>query len=235
MDKPASAGSQATSKDGAGGTASPYGTRSRNRNGGARPNYAEDKDIDMDLFDNYSERRDDDSRKTITRQASFSNNAAQTTPRSGNGTSRKPLPDDTKHQSISQPSAATTNSSTPKDHHGQSQAMPSAASGTAVNGSTNKSKKRKADAAAASGSQTPSAPSGANQTSVHRRQAGNGGGNANGNNGSLGAREGGYAETNLLTFENCGARLKNGKMVADDGTVLEVNGKVPPGAGMRVR
>src|SRR4051812_47392136 len=39
--------SSAASKDGAGGTASPYGTRSRNRNGGARPNYAEDKDIDM--------------------------------------------------------------------------------------------------------------------------------------------------------------------------------------------
>lgn len=35
----------------------------------------------------------------------------------------------------------------------------------------------------------------------------------------------GYGETNLLTFENTKAMPKDGKMVADDGTVLEVNGK----------
>lgn len=32
--------------------------------------------------------------------------------------------------------------------------------------------------------------------------------------------------SNMMTFENCGARLKNGKLKADDGTVLEVNGKI---------
>jgi hypothetical protein len=35
----------------------------------------------------------------------------------------------------------------------------------------------------------------------------------------------GYSETNMLTFENCKGRPKDGKMIADDGTVLEVNGE----------
>lgn len=44
----------------------------------------------------------------------------------------------------------------------------------------------------------------------------------------------GYSETNMLTFENCAGKPKNGKMIADDGTVLEVNDHVylvcePPG------
>ncbi|KAB8299281.1 hypothetical protein EYC80_001361 [Monilinia laxa] len=41
-------------------------------------------------------------------------------------------------------------------------------------------------------------------------------------------------ESNMLTFDNCGARLKDGKLVADDGTILSVNDHVylvcePPG------
>lgn len=32
----------------------------------------------------------------------------------------------------------------------------------------------------------------------------------------------------MLTFDNCGARLKNKKLVADDGVVLEVNGEKRP-------
>ncbi|KAK1754948.1 hypothetical protein QBC47DRAFT_204962 [Echria macrotheca] len=221
--------SSAASKEGAGGTASPYGTRSRNR--GARPNYAEDKDIDMDLFDNYPDRRDDDGRKTVTRQASFSNNATQVAPRSVNGTSRKPLPpDDGKPQNAtSQHGSATTTSTTKdKEHHNHSQATPSGTPGATANGPTTKSKKRKADAAAGGGRETPSASAGANHSTVQRRQA-------NGNHSSSLARGGGgYGETNLLTFESCGARLQNGKMVADDGTVLEVNDHVylvcePPG------
>jgi hypothetical protein len=39
----------------------------------------------------------------------------------------------------------------------------------------------------------------------------------------------GYSETNMLTFENCNALPnKDGKMIADDGTVLGVNGKFFP-------
>jgi hypothetical protein len=238
MEKPASASSHGASKDGAAGTASPYGTRSRNRNGASRPNYAEDKDIDMDLFDSYPDRRDDDSRKTLTRQASLSNAAAAAaasaaqaaTPRSANAASRKPLPssDDAKqHHTTPQHSAAKEN-----HHNGNHRASPTASStanGVAANGTT-KSKKRKADpASTASGSQTPSAHQ-AGSTGVNKRHkadshGGNGIGTTNGNSANRSARDGGYGETNMLTFESCGARLKDGKMVADDGTVLEVNGE----------
>lgn len=35
----------------------------------------------------------------------------------------------------------------------------------------------------------------------------------------------GFSETNMMTFEKCGARLKNNTLTADDGTVLAANGK----------
>ncbi|KLU82064.1 hypothetical protein MAPG_01143 [Magnaporthiopsis poae ATCC 64411] len=64
MAKSNSSGSNPPStKDAAGSTASPYGTRSRNRNGSSRPNYAEDKDIDMEIFELYPGRADDDAKK----------------------------------------------------------------------------------------------------------------------------------------------------------------------------
>jgi hypothetical protein len=39
------------------------------------------------------------------------------------------------------------------------------------------------------------------------------------------ASAGGVRESNMLTFENCQGYLKNGKLKADDGTVLAVNGR----------
>ena len=40
-------------------------------------------------------------------------------------------------------------------------------------------------------------------------------------------RGNGYAESNLLSFDNCRGMPKNGKMVADDGTDLVEPGMVP--------
>jgi hypothetical protein len=83
------------------------------------------------------------------------------------------------------------------------------------------SRKRKA-AAAASATQ----PSAATAVATRR------GGNAMAQSGSS------WSETNLLTFENCKGRPQDGRMVADDGTELEANGKGdgadyrdPPGKG----
>lgn len=36
------------------------------------------------------------------------------------------------------------------------------------------------------------------------------------------------SNTNMPSFENCGGHLKDGKLIADDGTVYEVNGKWQP-------
>jgi hypothetical protein len=50
MTATASASSQNPAQDDADGNpAAPYGTRSRNRPGGARPNYADDKELDMEI------------------------------------------------------------------------------------------------------------------------------------------------------------------------------------------
>ncbi|KAK3394699.1 hypothetical protein B0H63DRAFT_517801 [Podospora didyma] len=259
MDKSALAGSHAaasssTSKD----TASPYGTRSRNRTS-LRPNYAEDKDIDVDIFELYPERREDDPKKIATRHAASSSAAVALSPQAAataaanssssstassassatvsaappslrptNGSARKPLPSDDSKFNASQGSA--------KEHHHSHNPSSAASSVNGGNGPApvtdgrGKGKKRKAEAAAAqtaSGSQTPQA-SHATSTAVSKRHG-------TGTSSQHAGNNGGYGETNLLTFENSKARLrKDGKMVADDGTVLEVNDHVylvcePPG------
>lgn len=249
----------AAAKDGST-AANPYGTRSRNRTGNSRINYAEDRDLDMDIFELYPDRREGgEAKKGSSKQAAASassattqaatpssssptNGASQPAPRTAvNGTSaattvtstststsRKPLPtiDDsrkghsyngTKDQQARQPST--------------SPAANGAATTTTTNGPT-KSKKRKADPAAiASSSQTPT--SAANSSTSHNKRVKTTSNDNNGNsktptNGPVSdlGTAAGYGETNLLTFENTKAMPKDGKMVADDGTVLEVNGKL---------
>ncbi|KAL2136038.1 hypothetical protein VTI74DRAFT_5774 [Chaetomium olivicolor] len=226
MEKPSAAGSQP----------SPYGTRSRNRAGAARPNYAEDKDLDLDIFDVYPQRKDADSKKgsggkqQSASSASAPTNSSQTAPRSGNGSSRKPLPDDSKQSNGTKDQ--------PQGHNQSSAAAATPSSTSVANGTTttngiSKSKKRKAadTASTASGSQTPSASNGtASSSALQKRLLTSG--LASGTATPSGS--GSVAETNMLTFENCKSRPKDGKMVADDGTVLEVNDHVylvcePPG------
>ncbi|KAK0731604.1 hypothetical protein B0H67DRAFT_80010 [Lasiosphaeris hirsuta] len=225
MEKSAFTAAQAASKDAAGGTASPYGTRSRNRTSAVRPNYAED--IEMELDEVVPERREDDSaKKASTRHSLSSSAAAAAAPRAVNGSSRKPLPssDDSKH------GASQHNI---KEHHRQSPAVTYAASGPTTNGPITKSKKRKAEPTSTnSGSQTASAPT--THPSVVQKRGGHSNHTAGSGSGANSSSRSGYGETNMLTFESCGARLTDGKMVADDGTVLEVNDHVylvcePPG------
>ncbi|KAK4205314.1 hypothetical protein QBC40DRAFT_292144 [Triangularia verruculosa] len=260
MDKSSAA---AAAKDAAGEKASPYGTRSRNRTGAARPNYAEDRDLDMDLFEP-AHKKDTDSKKAASSkhhhheppipqdapatsssssQAPPPTNAGQAAPRSGNASSRKPLPDESRH------TATTTNGS--KDSHPNPSSTTSAnttANKTNGNATSNghKGKKRKAAAAATpaadastpSGSQTPAGGPNGNShsllaSSLEKRLAGAGPRSLD--SGSATPSCPGYGETNMLTFENCKSRpTKDGKMVADDGTVLQKEDHVylvcePPG------
>lgn len=64
----ASLGSDPATKESGADMVTPYGTRSRNRTGTARPNYAEDKDIEMDNYDYYHDKRDHDATKKASRQ-----------------------------------------------------------------------------------------------------------------------------------------------------------------------
>lgn len=202
MEKSASDGSNPSSKDAAGGTAAPYGTRSRNRTGSSRINYAEDKDMDADIFEMYPERRDDESKKP-TRQAASSNATANgNASRAGNGQLRKPLPDDSRNGSSHNSTKDRSSAPTPGSVSGAN----STASGPA-------SRKRKAAAQSSAAGNQAQVASNAHSAALQKKL------------GAISRGGNGYAETNLLTFENCGAKSKDGKMVADDGTVLKVNGE----------
>ncbi|KAJ9142145.1 E3 ubiquitin-protein ligase SNT2 [Pleurostoma richardsiae] len=207
-------GSNPPTKDAAASTASPYGTRSRNRTGTSRPNYAEDKDMDMDLFDSYPEKKEDDLKRS-SRQAHPSSHASEDAPRQSNASSRKqPAADDAKR-------SASHNGT--KEHHASSTAASTPTAQSVTSSHTTKKRKAASRASPVNGqSQGGSATPSSSLQGALRRSGAN----------SLGS--GGYRETNLMTFENSGARTKNNKMFADDGTVLEVNDHVylvcePPG------
>jgi hypothetical protein len=211
--KPASSGSAPSPKDAVLETASPYGTRSRNRTGNSRPNYAEDKDIDTETYDYYSEKRDQDMRKGA-RQSSSTANPAQEGQRS-NGSARK--------AATTEDGKNTTSHNAAKEQH-SGPAAPTGNSATHTNGPP-ATKKRKAAAQSVGGPQSqPVTVQPAASTSGPPRRVAT-------------LSQGGYPETNMLSFENCNARPVNGKLVADDGTVLEPNGNAIhhttiPGAAM---
>lgn len=201
LEKPVINGSKApVPKDTGSGTASPYGTRSRNRTGASRPNYAEDRELDVEMFDS----QDDGSRKVARQAASASASQwAEAAARPSNGSSRKPLPTESAHHVVPKETPATSNSAP-------------AAAATPAPSTTQPSRKRKAATSQVStpvASHVQQSSSNGPTATVQKRPA------VVSHNGI------GYSETNMLTFENCAGKPKDGKMVADDGTVLEVNGK----------
>lgn len=213
MAKSSSTSSAADAKDAASTGPSPYGTRSRNRTGRARPNYAEDKDFDMD-FDNYADKKEEADSKKPTRQAN-NPTAPSEGPRTATPSARKPLPNG---DSAKQAAAAKDQPQQP----GQT-GIPVPSSSTATPGSTTTtatqtSKKRKAGAQNSVGNtnqqQHNTAPTPASSASSLKKSSG----------GVLT----GYAETNMLSFDNCKGRPTNDRLVADDGTTLAVNGKPTP-------
>lgn len=194
-----SSSSNPSLKDAAVGSASPYGTRSRNRAGVSRPNYAEDRETEMEF--EVQQQKEDDSRKPgrSADPRSTTEAAALTVPirrtlqvdHSSNGhiSSKDPIPGTSTFSA--NPSATTT---------------------------SQPSKKRKATGQPAQSSVNTllpiinTAPSGS-QTNTRRTSIATQ---------SLAS----FRESSMLSFENCAGRLsKDGKLVADDGTILGVNGK----------
>lgn len=184
--------------------ANPYGTRSRNRTGSSRPNYAEDKDLDVDMYDYAPEKKDQESKKSA-RHSNVSAASIQENARP-NGSTRKALPSD------------DTKSTVPQN--GAKDVQPANATPTtqtlASTNSTQPSKKRKAAshaAAATSQAHASATASSSGASTVASRKT------------ASGPYASSYAETNMLSFENSGAVPRDGKLVADDGTVLAPNGK----------
>ncbi|KAH6666728.1 hypothetical protein B0J14DRAFT_678071 [Halenospora varia] len=190
MTASASSSSKTSAKDFLDVGAAVYGTRSRNRTGASRPNYAEDKELDAE-FEVPPTPKEPTGRKGARASDANTSNIPET----GKGTNgRKNIPPEAElgapvHNHHKEPIPGTSTFS----------------ANPAVTAPTHGGKKRKA------ASQSTAAQAGPAQPSVNRRT-------------SVAAQvAAGFRETNMLTFENCGGRLKNGKLVADDGTVLQVN------------
>ncbi|RYP56538.1 hypothetical protein DL771_011857 [Monosporascus sp. 5C6A] len=185
---------------------SPYGTRSRNR-GQARPNYAEDRDMDVDMYDAYTDKKGEDHKKS-SRQAAAAANGATDSARSTASTSRKGTDPDNGKVGGSHATA------TAKDSHANGATSATSAGATTT---TNPSKKRKAPAQSTPNnahSQSHTSASGASVAAGTRRSAAHQ---------AVAPPSGGYKETNVLSFEKSGAILEDGKLIADDGTVLGRN------------
>lgn len=177
----------------------PYGTRSRNRTGAGRPNYAEDKELDTE-FDVVS------ASDNITRRTSRHHDVYSTSETNqSTANSKKHNTNDTENASIA-PS--------------YSKESPAAISSFSATTSVQPALKKRKVAAHSSGNSTTG------NTQVPGAQ--NDMPTAHVSSSRLGTSAllvPGFRETNMLGFETCGGQLKNNILVADDGTRLEVNGK----------
>ncbi|KAL5338986.1 hypothetical protein BJX70DRAFT_388234 [Aspergillus crustosus] len=177
-------------------TPATYGTRSRGRNAAPRPNYAEDRDLDVDLEVQNSVS------KSSKRGGAAANAVNGTKPEGEKPGSRKSL-------------TATNGSNSPAAKDGIPGTSSFLAKPDEVSQPTSSSRKRKQPASSAT-------PSSANENAPKK---------------VFTAAPGvtpGQGESNMVSFENGGAHLKNGKITADDGTTFAVNEHVylicePPG------
>lgn len=203
-----SASVTADAKDAAATGPSPYGTRSRNRTGRSRINYAEDKDLDMTDFDSVAEKKGDtDLKKIRPANANAPPTASDGPPRPSASSTRKPLPssDGTK-------SASSAKEQQQQNNAGAAGSTSSAATSAAP--SQQASKKRKAGTTSNSSNTKDSSSNSAVAQKPSNVQIEH-----------LGPT--GFSETNMMTFENTGAHTsKDNTLTADDGTVLAVNGEL---------
>ncbi|PWY87014.1 PHD finger and BAH domain protein [Aspergillus heteromorphus CBS 117.55] len=214
-------------------TPAPYGTRSRGRNAAPRPNYAEDRDIDVDLeltqpalkaakrSSGVAAHPVNGSKANSEEPASASNSNSNSSSNShSHSHSRKSLP------AVNGSGAATpANAKDPKD---------------AIPGTSSFSAKLDEGTPSTTATSTP-VPTAPNASSRKRKQPASVA-NANAVNGNAAKKifttAPGIAhsptETNMMSFESRGAYLKDGKLQADDGTTFAVNDHVylicePPG------
>ena len=180
------------------GAAVPYGTRSRNRTGISRPNYAEDKELDAE-FEAPASSKDANGRKAAR---VGDTGIALDIVRSTNPARKVPAPEAEHTLAIQshykEPIPGTSTFS----------ANPSAI------GSSHHPKKRKATSQTTTFQPQPQFPAShlATPQAVTRKA-------------SLAAQVlTGFRDSNMLSFDTCAGHLSGNRLVADDGTILEVNG-----------
>ncbi len=156
--------------------ASGYGTRSRNRTGGARPNYAEDKELDLEIEALSKPSR---ASKRSTAAVSEQQQPVATGFASVNGSSTSEKPAESAPAPVATPAPAPAPSKKRK-HPGSNHTVA-----------------------------TPSASTSASRTKP-----------------ATSVPFKGYVETNMMGFSRFASKLNAKKqLVADDGTVIQANGK----------
>ena len=174
----------------------PYGTRSRNRNVNHRPNYAEDHEMDMEYEWTSTKKNQSDTTATNT------STSVEAERRSVNG-GRRSLTAAT-NGSLSGKMGTSGLGTSSKDYIPGMSTFSVHSEAPAA-----QSKKRKAPGNQSSSSSVT--PQRRSSTTSTRRAA-------------IANQSGASGETNMLTFESSQCFLRNGSLIADDGTQLSVDG-----------
>ncbi|KAK7540734.1 uncharacterized protein J3D65DRAFT_616351 [Phyllosticta citribraziliensis] len=210
----ASAPAHAPAKDDTPASTSGYGTRSRNRPGTARINYAEDVEMDFEM----------PAAAAAAAAAANGNNGTSSerttrSPASGLDATHSPAPSAKRG-----PAAATNGTPVSAAPSRDSSTIPGTSTFNAnpnATAATAQGKKRKAGGSHGANSNAPPASAAAPSSAAKRKDA------------LVAANM--RRETNMMTFEKCGALLNDKKQLeADDGTVLAIDDHVylvcePPG------
>lgn len=178
---------------------SPYGTRSRNRTGNARPNYAEDRE--MEEFDWHSTKKSTNSGASpagsLPQVAESDKSVGVSTRRSSNAT-------------LGAANGKAGPSYPSKDSIPGMSTFSLGADGSAA-AHPPPSKKRKAPGTNGNSASATSGLGNPSSNAHSRRQIST--------HSTIDPRQ-----TNMLSFDNCQGYLKNGRLNADDGTSLGING-----------
>lgn len=177
-------------------TASPYGTRSRNRTSGSRPNYAEDRDVETDYELNGVV---EPSEKKTT------SSHTQTSERAFTGVSTRRASAALDH--------GTTTKNTPTATSGSTKEPIPGTLTFSVNPRAGSPPLKKRKVAAAEKASTGHPANAVSGTQASTRKAS-----------TALAPTVTAKSSNMLTFDHCQKYLKHGKLKADDGTTLRVNG-----------
>lgn len=169
--------------------AAPYGTRSRNRTGASRPNYAEDKEIEIE-YEPQPAKKDVNPKK-----------------RKGGSNSRSTTVEPVAIPITLKSTTASTADGNGTAHSLRKEQIPAVTSKAVPTSSPQPNKKRKVNnqQALSITNGTQAAPKKDNTPIPLINQFENG--------------------SSILMFDNTGARLQDGKLIADDGTILGKNGE----------
>lgn len=200
MAETVSSSADVSSKESGAGTASPYGTRSRNRSGGSRPNYAEDREIDVE-FEVQTPAGAEHSQKVRHSDVQANHVSA-------------PVPTTRRGPAVHSDGISPA-------HNMSKDSIPGTSTFSANPTSTvptQPSKKRKAAAQSTNLSIAATHPSSSSNGSLTGSQTSTRGTSTPAQNAAH------LRCSSMFSFENCMGCLKDGKLVADDGTVLKVDG-----------